>query len=156
MDLLASGSHSGATFSLTSISGSYVNLVVILDAVDLSANVNLAVRFNQDTNANRHRTQVISLNDGNTFNGTYSEISAPFNGSNTTNQIYFQIPNYASTSSWKFGIADSYGVSYTSSSEWWYRRNTAAYNQSSAITSLDFIEPAGGSFACSYKLYGVK
>ena len=155
--LLASGSHSGTNLSLTSISGAYTDLYLILDAIDVSATATLRIRYNNDTNANRHQSSNDTAGEVG-FDKTFGNFSGTFNGTGSTNQAMFYIPNYASTSSWKFGWAQSFGVSYLSTSNGWYSNAKVFYNQSTAITQLDIFESTAGpgSFSCSYKLYGVK
>jgi hypothetical protein len=155
MTLLASGSHSGTTLTLSSISTSYINLFLILDGIDVSTTSYLLLRFNNDTNANRHRAWDANV-DGGTFTQTNGIISAEMNASGSTNSVLISVPNYANTNSWKFATSDSFTVNQANTANWNWRNSKVGYNQTTAITQLDIFESASGSFSCSYKLYGVK
>ena len=155
MTLLASGSHSGTTLTLSSISTSYINLFLILDGIDVSTTSYLLLRFNNDTNANRHRAWDANV-DGGTFTQTNGIISGQMNATGSTNSTLISVPNYTNTNSWKFATADSFVINNANTSNWEWRNSKVGYNQTTAITQLDIFESASGSFSCSYKLYGVK
>jgi hypothetical protein len=155
MTLLASGSHSGSTLTLSSISTSYVDLYLILEGIDVSTDTFLRLRFNNDTNANRHRAWNANA-DGGTFAFTSGDISTTYDTTLTINSCYIKVPNYANTNSWKFATAESFGTSSTDPANWSWQFYKVGYNQTTAITQLDIFENASGTFACSYELYGVK
>jgi hypothetical protein len=155
MTLLASGSHSGGTLTLSSISTSYVNLYLILDNIDVSSDMFLRLRFNNDTTANRHRAWA-ATSDGGTFIFTSGDISGTFDASGSVSTCYISVPNYANTNSWKFATSQSFGTLSTDNTSWSWVEYKVGYNQTTAITQLDLFENASGNFSCGYKLYGVK
>jgi len=155
--LLTSGSHSGNTLSITSIPNTYKELVIFLDGYDPTDDGdNLRMRFNQDSTANRHYASLLTnYVDTQAFNATSVDISRANDNTVTTNNIVVRIPNYATTAGWKRGEAYSITVSETTTTSMraaWYG---LYYNQTTAISSLDFITSGANSFAINYKVYGV-
>jgi hypothetical protein len=153
--LLTSGSHSGTTLTFSSISSSYVDLYLIMDGIDVSANTNLRLRFNNDTTANRHAHNFTANNTGASFGATSSQLTETISTTGSNSQCFVSVPNYNSTNSWRSGTAVYLGMGQVAG-EWIGGRSQLAYNQTTAITRLDIFEAAAGTFACSYKLYGVK
>lgn len=153
MTSLATGSLSGASVVLSSISGSYTHLqLTISNFKPATDGASFFLRVNADNGSNRY------------FNGTVGSSSYSFNSTgwqvsnaqanNTDNgTIVVDLFNYTKTAGYKtgssFAITDSGGTNY-------YSDQTLVYNQTPAITSLTML-PSGGNFTSgTYTLYGVK
>jgi hypothetical protein len=163
MTLLNSGntSMSGATFSITSISGSYNLLDIFIVGVKPANDANsLRIRFNGDSTANRHFSADASnkvFGETNAFNATSGAITYGMDNGTDNGLIRVTIPNYANTSTWKFAqCASIVNDSSTTTSAIIYSSNLAVYNQTGAITSLDFFFNSGNITSGTMYVYGVK
>jgi hypothetical protein len=149
-----------ATVSLTSIPQTYNNLfVVIRNYKPATAYVGLKMRFNSDSGANRHKLNLID--DASAYSGSFafddtnSKI-ADFNDTATgTGLITVTIPDYTNANTFKMGNFKTLANSDVSG-EFYYRSGSAAYNQTTAITSLDFFSASGNLTSGTILLYGVK
>jgi hypothetical protein len=154
---IASGTLSGASVDLTSISGSYINLVLYLlnPSITTAGNINLTV--NNVTTASTYLYQY--SRDGSTAltNTSGANIAlAPFNGFGTSTTGYsasnITINNYAGTTNYK-EIAVNTVRPLIGSYEFihGYQTTTAT----SAITSIK-LTPTSNFTGGTYVLYGVK
>lgn len=155
MTLLASGTLSGATVTISSISGSYNNLVLYMrnfyrntSAGDVNISISPTSSIVGTLQSNRYGT---SLNTSITSGGGFTLcFQAPT--TDTKNSAVIQFYDYASTTSKKF-TANVY-VSYNGTT------NEAIFTQgintnASAMTTINM--EAGTSFGGgTYALYGVK
>jgi hypothetical protein len=155
--LLTSGSHSGTTLSVTSIPGTYKELVMFFDGYDPTNDGDaLQMRFNQDAGANRHYSQLINnYVDTQAFNATLINISRGNDNTVTTNNTIVRVPNYATTAGWKLCEVNSITVSETTTTSMRAQRLMGFYNQTTAISSFDFYTESANTFAVNYKIYGV-
>lgn len=152
MTSIASGSLSGAGVTLSSISGSYVQLRLIITnfATSISGG-NCWLRVNNDSTASRHG-QVSSGTTAITFSAAQWALGSSI-ATTGQNTIVVDFYNYTGTNNFKtamlYGFVQGAG-SYN------YTIAGLAYNQTTAITSLGIV-PSGGTFdGGSYVLYGVK
>ena len=162
MTLLNSGntSMSGATHSLTSISGSYKDLQLIFRAVLPANDANsLRMRFNGDSTSNRHAnaddaTKIFGSTI--TFNATSVGLTYGMDNVTQTGLISVTIPDYANTSTWKMAIINSVVNDSTTATSVVSQFIYGIYNQTGAITSLDFFFNSGNITSGSVFLYGVQ
>jgi len=162
MTLLNSGntSMSGATHSLTSISGSYKDLQLIFRAVLPANDANsLRMRFNGDSTSNRHAnaddaTKIFGSTI--TFNATSVGLTYGMDNVTQTGLISITIPDYANTSTWKLAIINSVVNDSTTATSVVNQFIYGIYNQTGAITSLDFFFNTGNITSGSVFLYGVQ
>jgi len=160
MTVLASGSLSGSSVDITSISGSYTDLkIVVLNCGTGTDGANVLLRFNGDANSNRHAqfgTPSVDMR-GRTFSATFSVI-----GSSQDNAVFqgiatCVIPNYANTTTWKIGTVSTFQNNSSNSADINSLIFVVGYNQTVAITSLTILADGGGTFTNgTYILYGVK
>lgn len=156
MTSLASGSFSGATVSLTSISGSYNSLrLVAYNWAPASANNNLLMRFNSDTGTSYVSEVAYTLAADSNANATSIRLTG---GTATSSNGLFvvEIPFYASTAAYKYA---SVGGLTTPGSGGTATRSAfinGFWNSTSAITSIQLIASSGNHGAGTYVLYGVK
>lgn len=157
MTLLASGTLSGASVSLTSISQDYINLVLIVrDFLPALDGENFSVRFNEDSTANRHAQAQAAENEGGSFAGTQADITAKNDNSVANGLLIATFPDYTNTVTWKFVFCESLMVNQTTTTNYNSTRRMGFYNQTGALTSLTLKAAAGNLTSGSYLLYGVK
>ena len=152
---LASGSLTGASVALTSISADYKDLLLIIrNYRPVNDGNGLNMRFNNDT-ADRYRYQAAST-DNVEFAIGYIRVTADQDNT-TSNSLYrIEMNDYANTSTWK--MAEIFGISnnQTTSSNYNSYITYGYYNQTGAINRID-LSPSGSNFnAGTYILYGVK
>lgn len=155
MTQLATGTLSGTAVNLTSISGSYKDLVLVIrnyrPANDATA---LLIRFNNDSNT-RYFDQ-ISLNNDNQGFGT-DLLQGPVVDNGTSNGLeILTIWDYANTSTWKFAHRFAAGVNSSTTTNAIWQNRYIGYNQTAAITQINLFTGGGNSFTSgTYILYGV-
>jgi len=149
-----------ATVSLTSIPGTYNDLYLVLRAIRPATDaVYLAIRFNSDSNANRHRTWPLwDTGGGRAPNATSAQFTgADVDNGATSNYLgIIKIPNYTNTTSWKWANAFNVYNNSTTATDITASNYGAFYNQTAAITSLDFFASSGNLTSGTILLYGVK
>lgn len=162
MTSIASGSLTGSSVSLTSISGSYKQLKLILTSASLSANGQIVIRFNTDT-GNVYNSVGVYAATGNkdTFNGIAGSalILDAYNARNTdtTNSYVLDLLNYTTTTSNKLVTNNSaaFNTDFSSYTSFFGSTN---YVSNSAITSIQIIANYSGAYTFdsgTYILYGV-
>jgi hypothetical protein len=155
MTLLASGSLSGSSVSLNSISASYNSLVLkVYNFQPASANQNLLGTLNSDTNT-RYVSEVATSSSF-AFTGTNFRISQG-TSSSTANGFYeVEFPNYASSGSWKLmdvrGFSNNNATPPSINNVIW----SNYYNQTTVISSIQLFCGSGNFTGGNYYLYGVK
>lgn len=149
----------GASVTVSSIPTTYVNLYVIvrnfLPATD-AAEVRL--RLNGDSTANRYRAldYVNPLNDNLTFNNDSIPLGRPQDNSVDYSLGFITIYDYANTTSWKMLTAGMVNVNQTTTTNLNHLQSFAYYNQTAAITSLEFYTNTGNFTSGTVYVYGVK
>jgi hypothetical protein len=155
---IASGSLSSNAVNITSISGSYTDLYLVIKDLALNADGEMSIRMNNDSNSNRHYI----LGDYYPFGGSQTQVSSvstsfKFNANNidspdADNQFTFRLNNY-SVAQKHTGIIQSQYIN-TSSAQESYTVH-CYYYQNDAITEVNLLTNqtfSGGT----YILYGVK
>jgi hypothetical protein len=156
MTLLASGSLSGTITTLSSISGGYKDLrLVIRDFLPTVNNASLQFRFNTDTTSNRHYTLTAVNVTMNAPNNT--KISANPTIDNTVvsdGLTVIDIFDYANTTTqktcWIFTMHPG-----TSTTNGYMGMRGGWYNQTSAITAISIFDDNTSNDTGNYYLYGV-
>jgi hypothetical protein len=148
MTLLASGSLSGSTLTISSISQSYINLQLFIDNVVCSlTNESVKIQVNGTGNNNFY---CVSLNQLILATSAANQDLYLTSGNLTNAQsATFNIYNYTSAYA-KQIFSEGFTVSAAVKLQQW-----GAISGTGAITSLT-IFPSGGTFTGNYKLYGVK
>jgi hypothetical protein len=158
MTLISTTTLTGASVTLSSISSSYTNLLVVIRNYKPSNDGgNIYFRVNGDNGANRYQINTWTAANGTKTFGADAWILAN-NNDNSVATGYLQInfPDYANTSTWK--VIDGYGYSVDSgtTTSAYYNSFTGAYNQIGAISSMEFIQSGGTFTSGTVLLYGVK
>ena len=155
--LLASGSLSGASLSLTGFSSSYSDLRLYLKRFSTSSAGALVIRLNSDTGTNYSNTGVYTYNSTGTksaADGNYqsSSMMLPTPSIDTTSSFdsIVEFFNYAATDIGK--ICRFAVMSSTSAGE--PSNGTGYWNNTAAITTI-LIDPTGNFDAGTYELWGI-
>jgi len=163
MTQLASGTLSGASVTISSISGSYKNLYLVVSNVTLSAATTLRIRLNgittnTYTDSNYGHTGSTAFNNGNSINSyfMFSNASTNMAATGAKNKLEFTIYDYATATN--SILTDSNWYYYDASANEVKGHMTGAiFDASAAVTQIQ-IYPASGTFSGSggtYKLFGV-
>jgi hypothetical protein len=160
MTSIASGSLSGSTLSLTSISGSYNNLQLVLRDYNSSSNANLTFTANgggfytYTSNATATSTGTTQLVNSNVNVTGVDTNYSTFSLGDENNVCLVNIFDYTSTAGLKlFSTMNRY---LTSGSIRQYSATSGSINTDSAITSITMTLSAGTFSGGTYILYGVK
>jgi hypothetical protein len=147
----------GASVTIGSIPGTfnYLKLIVenFLPATD---NNFLSLRINGDTNANRHKNQVVIEGDAQSFDETVWNITK--GGDNASSQMIsvLDIYGYANTTTWKMGQCTILQNNHTTATNYNFGLRQFGYNQTAAVTSLVLFPNTGNFTSGTAYLYGVK
>lgn len=154
MTQLASGNFTAAsTLNITSISGSYKSLRLVIKKMFISGNQNdIRFRLNNDSNTLYGRSSTFSTGQGlasNEANLGQFTTSTP-----ESNLTIIDIPDYANTTTYKF--INTYQIQKNTSSDWNIGQFSFGYRSTSAITEINLLT-GGGNFDTggSYVLFGV-
>jgi hypothetical protein len=155
MTLLASGSLSGSQTSITTLSGSYKELICYVISPTSAAADNLAVRLNNDGGSNYGWTGTSSLRTTTQQNTGAASVVIDFPvlvASGATQGYQIRIPNYTAGNYKSIAIT---GAGVNSGTK--YAVNfLGMWADTSAVTEIDLL-PASGTFSGgTYEVYGVK
>ena len=157
MTLLSTTTLTGASITLSSIPATYNNLqVVIRLPLNSSDNQEINMRMNADATASRHLYGSSYSTGTNTFDTTFWRVAGTIDNTVTQGIITMNILDYANTSTIKIGNWISVcndGVTTTTQR---IQIGVGAYNQTGAISSLQFFPQAGNFTSGTVLLYGVK
>jgi hypothetical protein len=159
MTLLSTTTLSGASTTISSISGSYKSLVgYIRLPLESADGRGLQMQLNADATANRHAYELWSAGSAanKAFNLTSIFVTID-NMDNSVTQTFakFEIPDYANTTTWKTVNGYSMSNDATTTSNYDFFSYVGVYNQTSAISSLKFLPPSGTLTSGTVLLYGV-
>ena len=157
LTLLSTTALTGSSVTISSISGAYKNLRLIIKDVYTSSVDDMNLRLNGDTAGNytfaRIRVNGNTVAGGNAIGGTFIQISAPNTTSNTAVEKGFAVvflPRYTDT--------DQQEVTSTSFGYWsslpTYYSVSGNYNKSAAITSITILQGTGNFSGGTAYLYG--
>jgi len=150
---------SGATVTISSISGDYTDLYLILEDFQFSGSANIQIRFNNDSGNNYYQSGTYVDGSGSSgFKGnaeaTGLDIGNDGSSGNQQNVGVIRIFNYTDTSSNRVGQIN-YFMKVSSNS---FLTNVGfGYKSTTAITRIDLIVGNSQTFnGGTYYLYGVK
>lgn len=158
MTLLSTTGLSSSSIVLSSISGSYTELVLyITDFLPSSGGAHITARINDDSTANQHLLGSSYGIVGSTpWGSTSFQITAPQNGGTANGLTVLRIPNYANTDTYKIVEISSLSHSNDSDSDVKYETANGFYRGTSAISSIRLAISSGTFSGGSVKVYGVK
>ena len=147
---------SSATVNFTSISGSYTDLVLIINCTTASGGDDLYIRVNSDTGSNYSLTQMSG--DGSSTSSSRRSNFNQFQADNSypsTTQGFNQIVNfmnYSNTTTYKTFLSRTNRASQSTGA------TVGLWRSTSAITSINLVMANSLSFATgsTFTLYGIK
>jgi len=145
----------GASVTISSIPATYNDLLIIIrNSRIVTDGGDPGVRINGDSTASRHARYLASSGSAAFNNTQWPLINQQDNGASSS-LIALRIPDYANTTTWKIG--SSFGVANdpTTTTSASYLQGMFAYNQTGAISSLEFIGDGGWTSGTVF-VYGVK
>jgi hypothetical protein len=150
MTLLTSGTFSSSALSLTSISGSYKNLVLIFENYAKNS-TDTNMRLNSDSGTNyawaQMATNLTSINKSES--STALQVNQPSITTGTPNSLYMTVYNYANTNSHKAVTVLFNGSPQGTKNVVW---STGTWASTSAVTAISTTDTMTSG---SYYLYGV-
>lgn len=164
MTLISTTTLSGTTPSITSIPTTYNDLQLIIRLFKPSVDGRvLRLRVNNDSTASRYRTGINDAVWGTAGSGSQTFDSDRFNtdfglADDTVTQSIIKVNfiDYANTSTWKLidfiGITNDNTTATNITKSW----GQGVYNQTAAITTINFLLNNTGDIAGTALLYGVK
>ena len=154
MTVLSSGSLSGASVTISSISGSYKNLQLVVTNALPSAQAGLRVRFNSDSASNYLNVSSSLGGTSQTYSETYATLSSDQHTSGT-NLSVMDVYDYANATSRKLAYANS--ITQNNATPNYNCVGTrSSWNSTAAITAITILFYSGTISSGSYVLYGVK
>lgn len=158
MTELATGSLTSTSVTISAISGSYKDLVLVIrNYRPTTTDLKLMMRVNGSSSA-IYKATPGTFTAATTFADTETFISTTADGGAASQAlIYVYVPDYANTASWKFWRYESLVNNETTNTSGAWEANYGLVKTTSAITSITLLPQAGGSFSSgTYILYGVK
>jgi hypothetical protein len=157
MTQLATGSLTGASVTISSISGSYKDLILVIRSYGTSGNTNCGLSTNSDT-SNYKVAGVQNTNGGSALVGSTSTTRAMFAWnnnpiSNTQNSAVFQIFDYANATTQKNMFLTS--ITAATGTPTWEIDNLVWISPTTAAITQLVLNSAGTWSAGTYILYGV-
>lgn len=148
---------SGAQTDIT-LSGTYTDLyIVVRDFLPTTQDRSLFMRVNDDSNTRYKMLQVDYGYTAVSFDATSWRMTSRQSNASADGLAVMYIYDYQNTATWKTMSMQSVGRNWsptTDLSAWWA---IGAYNQTGAITKLNFIEESGSNLAGgTVFVYGVK
>ena len=162
MTLISTTSLTGASVTLSSIPQTYNNLrIVIRNPRPVVDTAGLRIRFNGDTTANRHRSDhyysAFYYDTAAAFNTTFGNVTTPLpSGITGQGLTIIDVFDYTNTTTWKMAEYLTFNNDYTTTTQLEMRKGVILYNQTTAVSSLDFFMGSGNMTSGDLLLYGVK
>jgi hypothetical protein len=148
---------SGATTTVSSIPGTYRNLYIVIQQYKPATDAaRIYVRANGDSGANRYNN--IGSQTGEliaAYNDTTWTLSLDQDNSVSNSIGAFTIFEYANTSIWKMIAGQMLNNDDTTSTSISFRTLYGMYNQTTAISSLEFFNSSGNFTSGTVYVYGV-
>lgn len=161
MTLLSTTTLSGASTTISSISGAYQDLYVILTGMtNATANGAFRVAINGSTTASSSGGSFYANAAGGAFT-FYNDYTTRYAGNNTgllrtdaNNAYMLTIFDYASSSAYK--LFQTILIGYDGNSSNYFQQGQGGYYSNTAVSSLVFSNAGGNWSTGTVKIYGVK
>jgi hypothetical protein len=153
MTLLSTTTLSGASTTISTISGSYNELFIVMRSVQPATDgTNVLMRFNSDTGSNYDSSAWDG--SGNFVSATSIELMSSVDSATTVTGATLTIPDYANTSTYKYCYWVGSGVRGAGSNARF--QMTGHWANANAITSITFLPASGNWTSGTILIYGVK
>jgi hypothetical protein len=155
MTLLSTTTLSGASTTISSISGSYKDLRIIMKLFEPNLNDGRGIymRFNSDSGTNYRTTTGSSSNDA--YNETSIAMSLNLSSTTVVSLGDILIPDYANTTTRKMCYVKSTAANYFTVANTQFTSTNGLYNSTSAISALTFFASSGNMDGGTVLVYGV-
>jgi hypothetical protein len=160
MTLISTTTLSGASTTISVASNSYKNLVMFVESVDCSGDLDVFMQLNGETGATAYTPVMQGSNNGSSYvnytktNGVYINQTG-LDGFGTSNDNSSVVTIYNANSTIRKTIDASVGALTTSGSRVVPLRNTCTVGSSAVISSIVWKVPSGSFDGGTIKLYGV-
>ena len=156
MTLISTTTLTGASITLSSIPQTYKSLYVVIRSwLNATDGEETRMRFNADATANRHAKIESVGTTSITFTQTYLSFNNQLDNAVTNGMTVISIPDYTNTATWKNADVFAYASDSTTTTTARYSWIKGLYNQTGAISSLQFLPSAGNLTSGTVLLYGV-
>lgn len=161
MTLLNTGGTTltGSSTSITSLSTSYNDLYIfVVGFRPASDGSDLYIQLNGDSGSNRHYWAQPAFTDRTniSFDNTGIRATPATDNSGTNSLAVIHIPNYSNSTTWKFVLCYAISNNNTTATNFNWQSTQGAYNQTTAISSLNFFPGTSTMSAGTVYVYGVK
>lgn len=155
MTLLSTTTLSGASTTISSISGSYKALKVWMKLYDIANNTGHGINLRLNSNT----STTYSTRTGNSSNEAYGDTSITVNVNISASTIVgfaeLEIPNYAQSGVRKTVQIISHTANYFTTGNMEFRDCTGVWSQTDAINELTFFPSSGNFDGGTIEIYGV-
>lgn len=157
MTLLSTTSLSGSTTTISSISQSYKDLVILIrNFRPTSDGSDLYMRLNADSTANRHAWWYYTTEyTAKSFDSSEGRCAPATDNTTSYSLGVFTIKDYTNTATWKLAEGWTIANNQTTATNYNWQTNFIAYNQTGAISSLAFLPGTSTIAGGEVLLYGV-
>ena len=163
MTVLASGSMptGGTVLDLTSISGSYNNLQLVMRNLRFTGAYGMEIRVNNKTTGIYQRAQIngsagtFSTSSSNTDTGVLVNYDTMTNGAEPAT-IIVDLPDYTNTTAYKIINTTCYAESHDNSGTFQRTQNFSGVRTDEAIDRITTVNSGSQVSAGTYTLYGIK
>jgi len=146
----------GSTVTISSIPATYNNLFILISNPRPNTDSQvIRFRVNNDSTANRY-LDIVSSGGSNPFNTTYFDFQSDADDTVTTGMAIAEFYNYASTTTWKLGRSLNLTPNATTPTNASVYQKFFGYNQTTAISELNFFTSSGTMAGGTVYVYGVK
>jgi hypothetical protein len=157
MTLLSTTTLSGSTTTISSISQSYKDLVIMIrNFRPTSDGSDLYMRLNADSTGNRHAWWYYTTEyTAKPFDSTEGRCAPATDNTTSYSLGVFTIKDYTNTATWKLAQGWTIANNQTTATNYNWQTNFIAYNQTSAISSLAFLPGTSTIAGGEVLIYGV-
>ena len=159
MTLLSTTSLTSSSQTISGISADYTDLVVyVINYKSATDGQYISFRFNADATAGRTFRRAYNGSNATSLAfdaDTGVEFGGAMDNSVTSSLTRLYFPLYANTTTYKWADFSTLGTNGTDTTTAFYQRGMGGYNQTAALSSLNFLSTAGNLSGTVY-IYGVK
>jgi len=155
MTLLSTTTLTGASITISSISGAYKDLRIIMKLYEPSNNTGYGInmRFNSDSGTNYRSTDSSSSNDS--YDLTSIPMSVNLSSTTVVSLADILIPDYANAVTRKMCYIKSHAANYFATTKVEFTKTVGLYNSTSAISALTFFPGTANMDGGTVLVYGV-
>jgi len=154
MTLLSTTTLASSSTNITGIASGYNDLVLIIKSFRPASDNGLFMRFNADDSS--YLASTSSTGTGTSFGSTTMNISPEQDSGADNSLIRVLIPDYTNTTTWKWVQFTSITNNQTTNTNANWSLGIGVWNETSAITQINFFPGSGNFTSGTVLIYGVK